>query len=200
MSAVVAEKTCSPDDYLALERIAEFKSEFVQGKIQAMTGASREHNLVAMNIAGILRPQLKHRPCEAYLSDMRVKTGKANSYRYPDIAVVCGQPEFEDSHVDTLLNPTLLIEILSPSTEASDRGDKFAEYRRIPSLQEYLLAAQDRPYMERYVRQGENWLLTESKGVEVTVSLDAIGCELALREVYDKVLAAPGLEQWPGVY
>lgn len=191
MSAVLAETTYTPEDYLALERSADYKSEYVNGHIYAMTGASREHNLVAFNIARELGAQLKNRPCEAYIGDMRVKAAEARSYRYPDIAVVCGRPEFEDSQGDTLLNPTLLIEVLSPSTEASDRGGKFAEYRRIASLREYLLVAQDQPRIERYVRQDNGWLLTETAGLDATVSLEAIGCVLALREVYDKVLEEP---------
>lgn len=191
MSAVVAERTYSPEDYLSLERIAEFKSEFVDGRLYAMTGASREHNLIAFNIGRELGMQLKDRPCEAYIGDMRVKSVEARSYRYPDLAVVCGAPEFEDEAFDTLLNPTLLAEILSTSTEASDRGAKFAEYRCIPSLREFLLVAQDRPRIERFVRYGDGWLLTVAEGPDAAVELDAIGCTLDLREVYHKVLDGP---------
>lgn len=108
--------------------------------------------------------QLKQRPCEAYVNDMRVKAAKARSYHYPDIAVVCGTPEFEDAQKDTLLNPTLLIEVLSPSTEAYDHGGKFAHYRKIASLREYLLVTQDQPGIERYLRQGEVWTLSERRG------------------------------------
>ncbi len=198
MSAVLAEKLYSPAEYLALERAAEYKSEYLDGYIYAMTGASREHNLIAYNIAGELRNQLKDRPCEAYIADMRVKAGLARSYRYPDITVVCGQPEFDDQRFDTLLNPTLLIEILSPSTEANDRGRKFAEYRSIPSLREYLLISQDEPRIERYARQAEGWLLTVAEGWEAVVKLDAIGCVLDLREVYRKALAEGGEETQNG--
>jgi len=119
---------------------------------------------------------------------MRVKAAEASSYYYPDVAVVCGTPQFEDAQVDTLLNPTLLIEVLSPSTEAYDRGSKFAHYRKIASLREYLLVAQDQPNIERYVRQGDVWILSEVTGIEATMSLDSIDCVLSLREVYDKVL------------
>lgn len=120
------------EEYLTLERSAACKSEFHDGQIYAMTGASREHNLVSGNIYRELSEQLKKRPCEAYINDMRVKAAEARSYHYPDIVVACGTPQFEDAHVDTLLNPTLLIEVLSPSTEAYDRGGKFAHYRKIP--------------------------------------------------------------------
>lgn len=194
MSAILAEKLYSPAEYLALERNAEYKSEYVDGHIYAMTGASREHNVITFNIARELGIQLKDRPCEAYLADMRVKAAQARSYRYPDIAVVCGQPELEDQHFDTLLNPTLIIEILSPSTEANDRGRKFAEYQRISSLREYLLVSQDQARIERYARQDIGWLLTVAEGLDATVNLDAIGATLALREVYHKVLEQPPTE------
>ena len=191
MSAAVAERVYSPEDYLAQERIAEHKSEFMDGRIYAMTGASRAHNLITVNLARSLGNQLLNRPCEAYISDMRVKAADARSYRYPDVAVVCGRPEFEDEHADTLLNPTLLIEVLSPCTEAGDRGEKFVEYRCIPSLKQYILVEQDKPRIERYERQRDGWLLTETAGLDATVSLDAVGCVLALAEVYDKVFGVP---------
>lgn len=176
------------EEYLTLERSASCKSEFHDGQIYAMTGASREHNLVTINIARELSIQLKKRPCEAYVNDMRVKAAEARSYHYPDIVVVCGTPQFEDAHVDTLLNPTVLIEVLLPSTEAYDRGGKFAHYRKIPTLREYLLVTQDQPSIERYLRQGGVWILTEAVGLKAKVPLESIDCILSLREVYDKVL------------
>jgi len=188
MPAVLTQAHYTAEEYLTLERSASSKSEFHDGQIYAMTGASREHNLVTINIAGELRSQLKKRPCEAYVNDMRVKAVDARSYHYPDIVVVCGTPQFEDAHVDTLINPTLLIEVLSPSTEAYDRGGKFAHYRKIPTLREYLLVAQDQPSIERYLRQGDVWILTEAVGLEADVPLESIDCVLSLREVYDKVL------------
>ena len=188
MSAVLTKTYYTAEEYLALERSAPYKSEFHDGQIYAMTGASRKHNLITVNIAGELRTQLKKRPCEAYISDMRVKAAEARSYHYPDIVVVCGTPQFEDAHVDTLLNPTLLVEVLSPSTEAYDRGGKFAHYRKIATLREYLLVTQDQPSIERYLRQEDVWMLTEAVGLEATVPLESIDCTLSLREVYDKVL------------
>lgn len=187
MSAVLQQTRYTAEEYLSLERSASIKSEFQDGQIFAMTGASREHNLISGNIYRELSQQLKSRPCEAYINDMRVKAAKARSYHYPDVAVVCGKPEFEDAQVDTLLNPTLLIEVLSPSTEAYDRGGKFAHYRKIPSLREYLLVMQDQPGIERYQRQGEVWILSEALGLEANVALESIDCRLSLREVYDKV-------------
>jgi Uma2 family endonuclease len=188
MSAVLNPTHYTTEEYLALERSASSKSEFHDGEIYAMTGASRKHNLITVNIARELSVQLKKRPCEAYMNDMRVKAVQARSYHYPDIVVVCGKPQFEDAFVDTLLNPTMLIEVLSPSTEAYDRGGKFAHYRKIASLQEYLLVTQDQASIERYVRQGEVWILTEALGLEASMPLESIGCILSLREVYDKVL------------
>lgn len=187
MSAVIQQTHYTAEEYLALERSASIKSEFHDGQIFAMTGASREQNLVSGNIYRELSQQLKNRPCEAYVNDMRIKAAKARSYHYPDIAVVCSKPEFEDAHVDTLLNPTLLIEVLSASTEAYDRGGKFAHYRKIETLREYLLVMQDQPTIERYVRQGDVWILSEAVGLEATLSLESIECQLCLREVYLKV-------------
>lgn len=188
MSAVLTQTHYTAEEYLTLERSATCKSEFHDGQIYAMTGASRAHNLITVNIARELSVQLKKRPCEAYISDMRVKAAEARSYHYPDIVVACGTPQFEDAYVDTLLNPTMLIEILSPSTEAYDRGGKFAHYRKIATLREYLLVTQDQPVIERYVRQGDVWILSEAVGLEATVPLESIDCVLSLREIYDKVL------------
>jgi Uma2 family endonuclease len=188
MSSVLKQTHYTAEEYLTLERSASYKSEFHDGQIYAMTGASREHNLITVNIARELSVQLKRRPCEAYMNDMRVKAAEARSYHYPDIVVVCGTPQFEDAQVDTLLNPTVLIEVLSPSTEAYDRGGKFAHYRKIATLREYLLVAQDQPSIERYMRQGDVWILTEAVGLEASVPLESIDCALSLREVYDKVL------------
>lgn len=188
MSAVLTPTHVTAEEYLKLERSSETKSELHDGQVYAMTGASREHNLIVLNIGRELSNQLKKRPCEAYLNDMRVKAAEARSYHYPDVAVVCDKPQFEDAHVDTLLNPTLLVEVLSPSTEAYDRGGKFAHYRKIPTLQEYLLVAQDQPSIERYLRQGDVWILSEAVGLDAGVVLESIGCTLSLREVYDKVL------------
>ena len=188
MSAIPTQTHYTAEEYLALERSASTKSEFHDGQIYAMTGASRKHNLVSGNIYRELSLQLEKRPCEAYINDMRLKAAEAHSYHYPDIAVVCGTPQFEDAQLDTLLNPTLLIEVLSPSTEAYDRGGKFAHYRKIDTLREYLLVTQDQPSIERYVRQGVVWMLTEAVGLEASVPLESIDCVLSLREVYDKVL------------
>ena len=188
MSAVLKPPSISAEDYLTHERSALSKSEFHDGQIIAMTGSSRKHNVIALNIAADLRSQLKKRPCETYINDMRVKALNANNYYYPDIAVVCGTPQFaEDAYMDTLLNPSVIIEVLSPSTEAYDRGEKFARYRKIDSLQAYVLVAQDQVMIERYERLGDVWQLTETVDLNGSVNLACIGCTLSLAEIYDKV-------------
>ncbi|MBL8163980.1 MAG: Uma2 family endonuclease [Anaerolineae bacterium] len=179
-------KPWTVEEYLAFERSSEERHEFIDGDIYMMSGASRNHNLIVFNVSGIFRSQLKGKPCEAYISDMRVGVPKGN-YLYPDVVVVCGTPTFADKNVDTLLNPTLIIEVLSESTERYDRGKKFTDYRTLQSLQEYILIAQDKAYFERYVRQDDAWLLREVRGLDATLELSAIGCTLALAEVYDKV-------------
>ena len=178
----------TPEEYLTLERQAETKSEYWQGEVYALAGASRRHNLVAFNLAATLGVQLKSRPCEAYTSDMRVKVARADHYSYPDVTVVCGQAEFEDRSEDTLLNPTVLIEVLSPSTEAYDRGAKFEFYRTLESLTDYLLISQSKPIIEHFTRQpDERWLLSTYKGLEAVAAIPSIGCDLRLADVYDKV-------------
>jgi Uma2 family endonuclease len=182
-------KTClTPEEYLAVERRNEYKSEYIDGRMVAMTGASREHNLVTFNIANALGPRLRGRPCEAYISDMRVRVPSTRDYTYPDVVVVCGEPQFEDDHGDTLLNPTVLIEVLSDSTERYDRGRKFGLYRTIESLAEYVLVAQDEYRVEQYVKQPDGRrLLSDHRSPEDSVELASIQCALKLSEVYEKV-------------
>lgn len=183
-----AQPRLTPEDYLATERSAEFKSEFFNGEIFAMSGASQSHNTIVLNVGAELRQQLKKRPCKAYVNDMRVKVNLTGLYTYPDVAVVCGKAQFDDAHFDTLLNPTLIIEVLSDSTEAYDRGRKFEHYRKLESLVEYVLIAQNRPHVESYRRQpDQQWLLAECEGLDGIVHLPSIGCELALAEIYDKL-------------
>ena len=178
----------TPEEYLALEREAEYKNEYVNGEIRAMTGASRAHNLISVNVASELRAQLKGRPCEVYHTDMRVRIPSANVYTYPDVVVVCGEPKFEDSHVDTLLNPTLIVEVLSKSTSKYDRTTKSDYYRTLESLAEYLLVAQDEYAVEQYERQADGrWLLKDVRGLESVVELRSVGCALPLSEVYERV-------------
>jgi Uma2 family endonuclease len=178
----------TPEDYLARERAAETKSEYFDGEVFAMAGASRAHNLIVFNVASRLGPQLRGGRCEAYVGDMRVKVSATGLYTYPDVVVVCGNPQLEDDHLDTLLNPSLIIEVLSPSTESYDRGQKFAHYRRLESLQEYVLIAQDRVHVERFVRQPDGqWLFLAATDPARAVPLSSIDGQLALSEVYERV-------------
>jgi Uma2 family endonuclease len=183
-------------EYLARERRAETKSEYRRGEVFAMAGASRKHSLIATNVAAELGQQLRERPCEVYQSDMRVRVSTTGLYTYPDVTVVCGEPEFEDAEVDTLLNPRVLVEVLSATTADYDRGGKGLHYRQLPSLQEYLLVSQDRPLIEHYVRQGpDQWLLTEWRSLDDVVNLPSIDCRLPLTEIYSKVSFSDDEEQ-----
>ena len=179
----------TPQDYLIAERRSDMKHEYWQGETFSMAGATEAHNLIVANVIIELGRQLKKRPCKLYPNDMRVRIPRGNSYKYPDIVVVCGKPQFEDDHHDTLLNPTVLIEVLSPSTEAYDRGGKFREYRAIDSLQEYLLITQDNVLIERYTRPENSpfWLFSDAAGSDAILELSSIDCRLELAEVYDKV-------------
>ena len=175
-------------EYLAFERSSEIKHEFVGGEIYAMSGASRNHNLIAGSTYVAIYSQLRGKGCETYPSDMKVRTPSTGSYVYPDISVVCGDPQFDDEQRDVLLNPGVVIEVLSPNTEAYDRGKKFARYREIESLQEYILISQDQPHIERFVRQADGmWQFSDVRGLEGSVTLASIGCQLALQAVYEQV-------------
>ena len=177
------------EEYLDIERRAETRSEYFNGQMFAMVGASRAHNLIAINTAAELRQQLKGRPCETYTSDMRVRIQATGLYTYPDVVVVCGEPLFEDDHVDTLLNPTLLIEVLSESTESYDRGRKFSHYRSVASVAEYLLVAQDEYHIDQFVKQPDGrWMLSEIRSLEAVAELTSIQCTLKLQEIYDRVV------------
>lgn len=180
----------TPDEYLAIERKAELKSEYYAGEVFAMAGASRQHNLIVSSIIRVLGNQLLERDCNVYPSDMRVKIEKTGKYTYPDVAVVCGAEQFEDTHRDTLLNPAVIVEVLSETTEAYDRGKKFENYQYIETLREYILVSQEPYRIERYVRQNDkNWTYSEYHEAEEIVELSTIGCELSLKDVYAKVAA-----------
>lgn len=191
MALAAVQAHFTPEEYLALERKAEYRSEYIDGEIIAMSGASREHNLVSGNVFGELRNQLKGRPCEAYINDMRLGVDLARHYTYPDVAVVCGEPEFADDQFDTLLNPTVLVEVLSPSTEDYDRGRKFARYRALGTLMDYVLVAQDQMHVEHFTRDGMRWTLTELGEPDAVLDLPSIDCRLTLAEIYERVKLSP---------
>ena len=179
----------SPAEYLALERKAEFRSEYIDGVVYALAGGSERHSLLAANIITSLSVQLRSRPCRVYTSDLKVSTLTLQRFFYPDLSVVCGEAEFADDQKDVILNPILIVEVSSESTEAYDRGKKFLSYQQIDSLQEYLLVSQDEILVEGYARQGsDRWLYTKVTGLEGSLTLSSIQCELALRDVYDKAM------------
>jgi Uma2 family endonuclease len=186
MSAL-PESYLTPEEYLTIERKAEHKSEYSNGVMYAMSGASREHNRITVNLVRVVGNQLRGSSCEPFSADMRVRIPFPRRYVYPDLVVACGEAEFEDDELDVLLNPILVVEVLSASTESFDRTTKRAWYRRIESLREYVLVAQDSPHVERYVKRDEGWMLTDTEGLEATVRLESIGCELPLSEIYDRV-------------
>jgi Uma2 family endonuclease len=183
----------SPEAYLRLERQAATRSEYLDGEIFAMAGASEAHNLIASNLTASLIVRLKDRPCRVYSSDLRVKVSATGLYTYPDVVGVCGRPQFEDREKDTLLNPTVIIEILSPSTEKYDRGAKFDHYSTLASLTDYLLVGQHSAMIDHYARQPDGkWLLSRYRLLDEVAHITSIDCDLPLTDVYDKV-------EWPEV-
>ena len=181
-------QTVTPEEYLSLERAAAFKSEYLGGQMVAMAGASRRHNLITLNVGGALNAQLAERACEVYANDMRVKVEASRDYAYPDVVAVCEEPRFEGGALDTLLNPAVIVEVLSPSTQGHDRGTKFALYRTIETLRDYVLISQDRVRVEHYARQGAfQWLLTEYTDLGDALSLPSLGVTLYLSELYRQV-------------
>ncbi len=177
----------TPAEYLEIERRAERKSEYYQGEMFAMAGASPNHVLIVANLVGELRQQLKGKPCRAYSTDLRLRVSPTGLYTYPDVLVVCGDLHFADDQKDTMMNPALVVEVLSDSTQDYDRGQEFEHYRTIPSLIEYLTVAQDRPHIEQWTRQENRWVLSEYADLSQTIQLTSVGAALPLSEVYDKV-------------
>jgi Uma2 family endonuclease len=188
MGAALALARITPEEYLQFERQSETKHEYFDGEIFAMTGASRKHNLISMNLSYLLVGYLKGKSCKAYAGDFRVKIKETGLYTYPDVIITCDKEILEDQVKDTLLNPLIIIEILSPSTERYDRGKKFLHYRQIESLQNYVLISQEEPRIELFERQATGqWLLSEKNGLENSIEIPAIDYMLSLMEVYDKV-------------
>jgi Uma2 family endonuclease len=176
------------EDYLAAERAAELRHEYVDGQVFDMVGATESHNIIVANLTTLLVTQMKGRPCRVYANDMKVRIDVEDACKYPDITALCGEREFFDERRDVLLNPSLIIEVLSDSTEAYDRGEKFALYRRLPSLREYISASQERKRLELYMKQADGgWLRKEYNDDDDKVVLPCIDCVLTLRDVYDKV-------------
>ena len=188
MSTLTAQTHLTSEEYLAWERKQPFKNEYYNGQIVAMSGASRSHNRITVDITIQLGNQLMNSEREVFASEMRVRTSPEISYFYPDVIVVCGEPRFEDDTFDTLLNPMLVIEVLSPSTAAFDRGEKFEHYKQIASLQEYILVSQNNVRVEHYRRQGSQWIHNTFEHLEDMLPLASIECTLPLRAIYRRVM------------
>ena len=188
MSTLPAQTYLTPEEYLTWERKQPFKNEYHNGQIVAMSGANRWHNHITLDTAIHLNNQLMESEGEVYVSQMRVRTSPEISYLYPDVIVVCGEPRFEDDTFDTLLNPIVVIEVLSPSTAAYDRGEKFEYYKQLASLQEYILISQDKVRVEHYCRREAQWNHNTFQHLEDVLSLPSIECEVPLRAIYRRVV------------
>jgi Uma2 family endonuclease len=183
--------TVTLNDYLAGEEVAEFRSEFIDGAVVAMVGGTLEHGVIVGNLHGMLYARLEGGPCRVVSQGTQVKAAQGERVFYPDVAVFCGPPRREKRVRDLLLNPALLIEVLSPSTAGYDHDVKWESYRRIASLQDYLLVSQDKPRVERYTRQGDGfWLFSEVEGVEGEIGLESLNVTLPLSRIYDGVFPA----------
>jgi Uma2 family endonuclease len=190
--STLAKTFLTPEEYLEIERKADFKSEYFQGEMFAMAGATASHNLVSTNVSRELSQQLRKRSCLTFSNDMRVRVSPGGLYTYPDVIVVCGDPQYLDDRKDNLVNPTVIVEVLSESTERYDRGRKFEHYRGIESLREYLLISTDRISAELFTRQADGrWVLTAANRAADVIELASIDCRLALADVYEKVELIP---------
>jgi len=183
------------EQYLKIEREADERSEFIDGEIYAMAGESGAHADISMNLAGILQQQLKGKSCRARTKDTKVRSGAMKEtfgrgmISYPDLVIICGEPEYHDKHKDIVLNPTAVIEVLSESTESFDRSGKFMRYRSFnPTLTDYILVSQDEAHVEHYIRQvNDDWVLREYYGADKSFRIDSIECSLNLADIYDRV-------------
>lgn len=190
--STVPKRLLTEQEYLSIERKASYRSEFYRGEMFAMAGATREHILITANVLRKLGNQLEARPCEVYTSEMRVRITPTGLYTYPDVVVACNGPQFADNEFDVLLNPTVLVEVLSPSTASYDRGDKLMHYRRLESLQELLLIEQECPAVDHYIRQPNgDWLIKQPEGMDAAVELPSIGCRLTFADIYARITFPP---------
>ncbi len=185
----------SAAEYLAIERLAAHRSELVDGVIDAMAGGTEPHAAICDNLLERVKARLRGGPCRPYSSSLRVKIEATGNYFYSDLPIVCGERRFEDDRRDTLLNPRVIVEVLSPSTERHDRGWKIRNYQLITSFEEYLLVSQDEPRIERFLRQGDvGWLMTAVTGLDSVIRLESVDCELPLAEIYEDVSFGPAAE------
>jgi Uma2 family endonuclease len=190
----VQSELLTPAEYLEIERHSEIKHEYIDGRMVAMSGANEPHVTIAVNVATSLKNQMRGRDCRVYMADMRVKIDPSGRYTYPDVAAVCGERRFEDAEVDTLLNPSVIVEVLSDSTQAYDRGEKFDHYRKIESLREYVLVTQNSMRVDRYELRDGQWVFSALTAAEERLALPSIGCEISLADIYEVVEFPPPKE------
>ncbi len=193
MSALPHPGHLTEDEYLALERESDLRHEYMDGEIYAMSGASESHIQITGNAFSGLHTRLRNSGCTVYMADMRVRISQNRNYTYPDISIVCGERQLvEGEPIATLLNPTVIIEVLSPSTEGYDRGKKFQEYRTLSSLQDYVLVSQDQAHVDVFSRAENNtWLLQSAEGLDAALRIPALDVALPLAEVYEQVTFEP---------
>ena len=184
----------TPEQYLEMDRKADYRSEYANGEILAIAGASRVDNRITLNAGAMLTALLRGSPCEPFTSDLRVAISPTR-YTYPDVVVACGGPQFIDGQIDTLLNPSVIMEVLSPTTARDDRSWKFAHYRRLETLTDYGMLSQFQPFIEHYTRQSDGKrVLTEVTGLDAVLRLPSIGCDLLLTAIYERVEFVPDPE------
>lgn len=188
MSSLRGLAVFTPEEYLALERLSEIRHEFLDGTVYAMAGESPTHSAICFNLAGSLHPQLRGTNCRGFSPNMKVRAGESGLYAYPDLAVACGEAFFYDRQGDVLLNPVVIFEVLSRSTQTYDRGEKFERYKSIETLRDYVLVSQDRPLVEHFSRQPDgSWSRAELSGADAALALDSVNCRVSLADIYDRV-------------
>jgi len=177
----------TPEQYLEIERAAEYKSEYFKGEMFAMSGGTLDHGRIFRNLISLLHVQLRGRSCEIAGSRLRLQVSSEGFYTYPDIVVFCGKPQFADSRTDTITDATVIIEVPSPSTENYDRGFKFEQYRQLASLKDYIVLAQNRIHLEHYTREDSSWVLRETSDPDTVIQLPSIECSFRVGEAYERV-------------
>ncbi|MCX6359458.1 MAG: Uma2 family endonuclease [Armatimonadetes bacterium] len=192
MTHAATEPRWTDAEYLAFERASDVRHEYLDGIVYGMSGGSVAHALLTAQLTAEVGLRLRGKPCRPYSADLRVHNAETGAYTYPDLTIVCGEPRVLDEQRDTLLNPTVVVEVLSPSTEAYDRSRKFAHYRRIPSLRDYILVSQEAPIIEVFSRrEGDTWLYTPYEGLDASAEVPSIGCTVPLADIYAGVSFEP---------
>lgn len=177
----------TPEEYLAQELASRDKHEYWRGEVYMMAGTSRRHNRIVINVTKSFDNRFGERPCEVFATDVRLRIEKDDVYTYPDVMVVCGKTELDPRQQDTVMNPQVIVEVLSDSTQEYDRNEKFKMYRKIPSLQHYVMMEQTQPYIESYRREGHFWVLETLEGMDAILKLRALNLEIPLAEIYARI-------------